>query len=233
MPNADHTKRSNNSVGLVLNGLTAALGIPRLWRRGSVRIVAGVSIVPLRASAGAAGLDMARLSLPRSALQAAVDEAALAGAAAYQSDTQSGTGTTAAMTRFNRDIAAIGGLVTINSVTATPSVGKNAQGYPSFNVSVSVTATMNYSLMTVMNLKTATVTASQPRAFMLVSMRLGVGGPAASGGSSDLYGAAPGNLEVVSTAPLSLGQGPAQNTNAKPAIIQQLTDALNMQPASP
>lgn len=67
--------------------------------------MAGVAIVPLLASAGA-GPDMARLSLAKTALQTA----------AY----------------FDHDIAAMGGLVPINSLPATPSVSTNAQGYPSF-----------------------------------------------------------------------------------------------------
>ena len=77
-----------------------------------------------------------------------------------------------------------------------------------------------------------TVTATQQLAFMLVNMTLGVGTTATQGGSNNMYGAAPGNFELVSTAPLSLGQGPAQNTDNTPAIIQQLTGTLITQPAT-
>ena len=118
---------------------------------------------------------MARLTLAKTALQTAVDEAALAGAAAYQSGTQAGTGTAAATTYFNTDIATMGGLVTINSVTVTPAIGTNAAGFPSYNISVSVSATMSYSLMTVMNLKTATLTAQATAANPMVQPVITVG----------------------------------------------------------
>ncbi len=52
-------------------------------RRGSVAIVFAAAVVPLLIAVGA-GVDFARLSAGRSALQRAVDNAALSGAAAYE-----------------------------------------------------------------------------------------------------------------------------------------------------
>ena len=76
------------------------------------------------------------------------------------------------------------------------------------------------------------VAATTPLGFALVNMRRGLDAPNTAYASANQYGAAPGNLQILSTGPMSLGQGPAQNTDNSPAIWKLFTGITLNQPAT-
>lgn len=77
------------------------------------------------------------------------------------------------------------------------------------------------------------VLVDQPIAFMFVNMNNGMWLANGAGGyGANQYGAQPGNYELMSSAPMSLGQGPSQNTDNSTAIIRTLTGYTVNQPAT-
>ena len=124
--------------------VTSSTGKRRLFRqdrRGAIAIVFALSAIPVLITVGA-GLDMARLAAGRAALQTAVDNAALSGAAAYtaytQGDTLNPIAVTAATSAFCNAsrmmpqgfaVSATGGGKACNAGLPGPAVTAQIAGY--------------------------------------------------------------------------------------------------------
>ena len=134
-------------------------------RRGVVAVMTAASMVPLLISVGV-GIDMSRLAMAKAALQAATDEAALAGAASYQAAGQSATAQGVATSYFNRATGLQGALLGNPSASVNAAPGKYSASIQSNNVTVTATATMSttfLNLASITSLKvTATATAGNP-----------------------------------------------------------------------
>lgn len=132
----------------------------RLGNRGSVSLMMAGSAIPLIAAIGT-GVDMGRLTLAKTTLQAAVDGAALAGASAYGSPLDAVAAKSASIEYFNTFKQA--GTVYVTSVAASPapgnfitSAGDNAS---SMNVTVSASADMPTTFMQVAGYSTMAISA--------------------------------------------------------------------------
>jgi Flp pilus assembly protein TadG len=140
--------------------------IRRLARhdQGSVALIFGLLLIPLVLAAGV-GVDYARAVQFKAQLQAATDDAALAGASAYVS---SGAGQTlgiAAATNYMND--AIAALPANNGVSVTVTPGSTSSGstVTAFQITVTATATFPTTLMAVYKPTltiTTTATANNP-----------------------------------------------------------------------
>ena len=144
---------------------------PRLIRRlacsdeGAVAILFGLMIIPLVLAVGV-GVDYARAVQFKAQLQAATDDAALAGASAYVSSDSTGQtlGTTAATNYMNKAITA---LPTNNgvTVTVTPGTTSSSGTVTAFQMTVTATATLPTTLMSLWKPTlsiTTTATANNP-----------------------------------------------------------------------
>ncbi|MDE2006477.1 MAG: hypothetical protein KGI51_07925 [Rhodospirillales bacterium] len=109
--------------------LAAAPPLPtrfRRDRRGGVALLTGVAMVPLLLAAGIA-VDLSRAAQFRSALQAAADSAALAGAAAYNTGTDAAAATTVADTYMTQAEASLPTNLGV-TFSATPQAITNSAG---------------------------------------------------------------------------------------------------------
>ncbi len=70
------------------------------------------------------------------------------------------------------------------------------------------------------------VSASQPLAFLFVNMNNGEIAPDSQGYGPNQYGAAPGNIELLTSATMSLNQPPSQNTDNSAALFYTLKGLL-------
>lgn len=116
----------------ILCGLALWLGRRALRdRRGSVALVAAISMFPLLIAAGVA-IDMSRLTDARSALQRAADNAALSGAAAYvlytQADSFNATARTVAHSAFCNAVTALPAGFTLGSPSGSTSCSRLGPG---------------------------------------------------------------------------------------------------------
>jgi Flp pilus assembly protein TadG len=133
--------------------------------KGSVALIFGLLLIPLVLAAGV-GIDYARAVQFKAQLQAATDDAALAGAAAYTNSSSSGQtlGTAAATNYMNKAISA---LPANNGVTftATPTSTSSNGTVTSFQMTVTATATFPTTLMAIYKPTltiTTTATANNP-----------------------------------------------------------------------
>lgn len=122
-------------------------------------------LIPFMISIGVA-VDMSRLGMAKAVLQAAADEAALAGASAYQTSGQVVTAQTVATSYFNRAIGLQAALVVAPSVTVTAAPGQFQANVPSNNVTVTATARLqttflSFAKIDAVNLR-ASATAANP-----------------------------------------------------------------------
>ncbi|HTH61606.1 MAG TPA: pilus assembly protein TadG-related protein [Paraburkholderia sp.] len=138
------------------------LASSRRAQRGVSSIMFAILLIPLLLAVGLA-VDVARMVQFRSDLQNAVDEAALAGAAAFMESTQSALATTVATTYFKRAI--LPASVSVSAPTVTPNANDTINpalgNAPAHTVTVTATATANTTLMSLVapSLVTFTVTA--------------------------------------------------------------------------
>lgn len=133
----------------------------RLGTRGTVSIIMAGSALPLVIAVGA-GVDMTRLTLAKTALQSAVDGAALAGASAYLDASNKSAAETAGSTYFKKFTqGSTASVTTVNAVAAPGTMvsAGNPKGGVSNNVTVSATATIPATFMQVAGYTTLTVTA--------------------------------------------------------------------------
>lgn len=123
----------------------------RAWRRlladesGAIALSYALLFVPLIVSIGCA-VDYARMVQYRSALQAAVDEAALAGAAAFTDPSEQSRAIGVATTYFNQAILPTSLSLTAPTVTANAN-GTTNGGATAHTVTVSATATVATTIM--------------------------------------------------------------------------------------
>nr|WP_322059250.1 pilus assembly protein TadG-related protein [Paraburkholderia sp. J63] len=146
---------------------------PRARQRGVSSIMLLVLLIPLLLAVGVA-VDFARMVQFRSDLQNAVDEAALAGAAAFLDSTQSAQAVTVATNYFNRAILPVSLSVSAPTVTTNASgtinpVLGNAQA---LTVTVSATANVQTTLMALVAPAMATISAKATAANPVVSANL-------------------------------------------------------------
>ena len=144
-----------------------AILIRRLARndKGAVAIIFGLMIIPLVLAIGV-GIDYSRAVQFKAQLQAATDDAALAGASAYVASGAAGQalGTTAATNYMNNAIAALpanGGV----TVTVTPGTTSSSGTVTAFQMTVTATATISTTLMSLWKPTltiTTTATANNP-----------------------------------------------------------------------
>ena len=127
-------------------------------RRGTVAAMMAVSLIPLFIAIGV-GVDMSRLATAKSTLQQMADEAALAGAAAYQTTGQQTSAQNVAVAYFNKAVALQSGLVTGAVLTASGAPGNYSASVPSNNMAVSVTASMPTMFMSLANINSIAITA--------------------------------------------------------------------------
>lgn len=114
-------------------------------RRGTIGAVFSLLLPPVVMASGAA-VDYARLEQFKTQLQATVDSAALAGAAAYTTSSQSGTATTVATNFVTSNVAMLPshvGTITPHVSTAVVTTGSN-QGN---TVTVAATASIGTTIM--------------------------------------------------------------------------------------
>ena len=115
-------------------------------RGGATAVLFALMLGALLAGAGIA-IDYGRAANRRAALQNAVDQAALAGAAAYTDAGAAATASAVAATYFATEAAAIGGLATLASPVITAAPATLRSGQSAYEVSVSVTATLSTTLL--------------------------------------------------------------------------------------
>ena len=125
--------------------------------------MAAGGMIPLFIGIGVA-VDMGRLAMAQNALQAATDEAALAGATAYGSSGSTTTGQNAAIQYFTQAVGLQASLLTNATPTATAAPGQFNSSTASNNVTVSATATMPTTFLGMAGLKTVSMKASSTAA---------------------------------------------------------------------
>lgn len=119
---------------ILLSGLRAF----RNARRGAVAVLFAVMMIPLLLATGAA-VDFARVEITRTSLQSVVDGAALAGASALNLANGSTNASAVATDYFTKGVASLATTATVSGPTVSiPS---------SIEVTVSATATLQYSFM--------------------------------------------------------------------------------------
>ena len=113
--------------------------------QGATALLFGLMLIPLLLAVGV-GVDYARATQMRTMLQAAVDGAAISGAAAYTSPSAQSTATALAQAYVTKGTGALPSSVTITSTTITPSTtgSGNSTAYVMY---VSVTASVPTTLM--------------------------------------------------------------------------------------
>ncbi len=128
-------------------------------RRGTVAVLTGLLIVPLMVSAGVA-VDLSRATAVHAALQNAADSAALAGAGVYTSAQAAAVATSEATTYIRQATATLpaadNAQFTVSTGTVTDSTGQ-VSGY---TVTVTATATMPTTLMSLVTPNVATSASS-------------------------------------------------------------------------
>jgi len=134
-------------------------------RRGSIALIFGLMLIPLVLAAGV-GIDYARAVQFKAQLQAATDDAALAGASAYVASGTAGQalGTTAATNYMNKAIAALPANNGV-SFTVTPGTTSSSGSVTAFQMTVTATATFPTTLMAIYKPTltiTTTATANNP-----------------------------------------------------------------------
>ncbi len=92
-------------------------------------------------------VDFARASVYRTKLQDAVDNAALSGAAAYVTATSGATAQTVATSNINDALAKLSGVITIGTPSVQVGAGTLNSGIASYNVTVTVQATVKTTLL--------------------------------------------------------------------------------------
>jgi Flp pilus assembly protein TadG len=142
--------------------------------RGGIALVFALAIVPLMAAAGIS-VDLARLVVAQTSLQAIVDSSALAGATAYRTAAQSTTATTVASNYFSRNASS--SWLSVATPTIAAATGFSEAGYTSYTVSVSVAATMTTTVMGVVGVKTLSLHASAVAANPIVQPIITVSPP--------------------------------------------------------
>ena len=135
-------------------------------RRGTVAVILAGCAIPLLLGVGVA-VDMARLSMARTMLQSAADDAALAGAAAYQTSGQLANAQTVATNYFNAATAGQSSLLTNITVSALAAPGTYTGTIASNNVTVTASAKMPTTFLVLggissVSIPTASATAANP-----------------------------------------------------------------------
>ncbi len=131
----------------------------RMGRRGTVAVMTAAGLVPLLIAIGV-GVDMGRLAMAKSALQAAADQAALAGATVYQTSAASGTAQTVATAYFNKAVALQSAMLASPTVATAAAPGNFSASVLSNNVTVTATATLQMSFLGLAKITSLTVTAT-------------------------------------------------------------------------
>lgn len=121
--------------------LSAAAGLRR-DRGGATGFLFALMLGALLAGVGVA-VDYGRAVNRRVALQDAVDQAALAGAAAYTDAGAAATASAVASAYFATEAAAIGGLAVLGGPVITAAPGTLRSGQSAYEVTVSVTAKLS------------------------------------------------------------------------------------------
>lgn len=145
-------------------------------RRGVVAVMFGLMLVPILLSVGAA-IDVARTATCRRLLQDAVDNAALAGGAAYTGPDQANNAAGVARTNFAS--ASFPTALVVGTPSVTTEQGTTNFGGTAYNVTVTVSASLGTTFMSlaVPSLSlAATATASNP----LLQPKVSLGSFAAS-----------------------------------------------------
>ena len=140
--------------------------------RGVVAIVFAMALFPLMVAVGMA-IDLARLVVAQTQLQAAVDSAALAGATAFRGGSDAAKAALAASQYFGRFPPGSGMAVGTPVITATP--GFSAQGYTSYTVTVSASATLKTTIMSLARITSLNMGASATAANPIVQPIITVG----------------------------------------------------------
>ena len=158
-------------------------------RRGSIAVMTALMCIPLFLAAGLA-VDLARLVLAQHSLQSAVDDASLAGAAAYTAATNNAIAVTVATNYFNNVPLGAGVAVVPGSlvITALPGTMYNKQA--SYNVSTTVSASIQMTFMSLAKISTislsAKATAGNPLLQAIITVQNG-GGTAVDWNSVWMY----------------------------------------------
>jgi Flp pilus assembly protein TadG len=153
---------------LAVAGHDAARSLARLRpdRRGVVAIITALLILPMVLAVGMS-IDYARMAQSHTALQDAVDNAALAGATVYQAPGQSSAAVTVATNYFNA--AQLPSMLTVAPPTVSAASGTNGSSY---DVTVTASATIVPAFLRFVKSSftmTATATASNPAVRVTVS----------------------------------------------------------------
>ena len=128
-------------------------------RRGTVAVLTGLLIVPMMVSAGVA-VDLTRATAIHAALQNAADSAALAGAGVYTSAQAATAATSKATTYISRATAALPAGDNAQFTVATGSVTDSTGQVAGYTVTVTATATMPTTLMSLVTPSVATAASS-------------------------------------------------------------------------
>jgi len=113
---------------------------------GAVAVIFALLLLPLLLTIGAA-IDYSRGQQFRSALQGAVDSAALAGAAAYVDSTMGTAATTAANEAMNTAITQLPSYQGTVTFSAVPAIGTTSNGAVAYTVTVTAQAAVTTTLM--------------------------------------------------------------------------------------
>ncbi len=128
-------------------------------RRGTVAVLTGLLIVPMMISAGVA-VDLTRATAVHAALQNAADSAALAGAGVYTSAQAATAATNAATTYIQQATATLPAGDGAHFTVATGSVTDSTGQVSGYTVTVTATATMPTTLMSLVTPNVATAASS-------------------------------------------------------------------------
>lgn len=140
----------------------------RLGRKGSISLIMAGSLIPLMVAIGV-GVDMSRMTLAKTALQAAVDGAALAGANAYVSPTSQNAAQAASVSYFDTFTQAGSTTTGSRNATAQPGTLSGALSVNnSYNVTVTASAKLPMTFMNIAGYSNLTVTARAVAANPLV-----------------------------------------------------------------
>ncbi len=152
-------------------------------RRGAIAVLAGLMGLPMAYAVGL-GIDYAQMVQGETALQDAVDNAALAGATVYATAAQSATAGTVASSYFNS--AALPKTLSVAAPVVTAASGTtNFQG-SAYNVTVTASATITPPFLGIIQ-KTFTLTASATASNPIITISVNKSSPGTSLFSSSAW----------------------------------------------
>lgn len=144
-------------------------------RKGGIATMTAIMLLPLMLTVGAA-MDFARLAKGQIELQDAADAAALAGAASYNDSTQASNAVKVATNYFNSFSFSKDLVFSSSGLSITAGTGTLPSGISAYEVTVTTTASLNSTLMSLASFSIFSLTATAVAANPIVIPKFNFGG---------------------------------------------------------